>query len=582
MKKWLCMLLVLCCVLPMGAFAQEKDVTLTFETDTLYVPQGRRITAKIAIAPYQAKKAGVTFSVQDESIAKVDARGDVTGVSIGETTLTVTSKLSQSVTATQKIAVVIPASKVIVTADTASVHIDGVAHLTATIEPEDATVQTVLYSSSDQSVATVDADGSVTGHKRGACVITAASTDGRAKGQCRITVLQQPTSVELSVKALTLPVGKNTVVKATVLPKEANNKKVEWSSSDPEMASVDQNGRVTSLAPGDVMITATCVDDPAVSASITITDAQLAEKIAFQDDELEVLVGQTITPTYTIVPENTSDTSVSFSTHDKRVASVDADGVVTGVKAGKTTLVVETADGSKRKDHVLIDVIQPVQGVHFGQSDFRVGVGYRGSLKAVLEPSDASRTEMTWQSSDESVATVSGQYNKATIRGRRWGDCVVTGATADGGYTASVNVHVGSLNRAIKEVKVTLRNGKPYLLLENVSNMEITQIRYQMRGYDQYGKPVAMSTRGEDTEILYGTYDEALGEGERTTHGYFTFDHPTDYAGVERLDFAITGFSTDTGFVGRDGATQYDYNIPQSSWNWAEYDTDLYLSTPKE
>lgn len=129
--------------------------------------------------------------------------------------------------------------------------------LTAYVNPTDATDKTVTWSSSDASVATVDANGNVIGVKAGNATITATTKDGGKTATCAVTVYVPVTGVTLSDEAMVMAVGYSYTLFATVAPENATNKNVTWDSTEPSVASVDNNGKVTALTAGMTLITVT-------------------------------------------------------------------------------------------------------------------------------------------------------------------------------------------------------------------------------------------------------------------------------------------------------------------------------------
>ncbi len=567
MKRRVLAILVILALCVTAMAAADEPTTITLKSDQLLLTVGGTAALNATVAPHAAHRAGVTYLSSDEGIVTVDEKGRVRGVALGSCEIVVTSVYDASVSATVNVQVITLVQKLVPDAGDAQVYVGGTLQLSVAYEPADATLQQVTYASSHENIATVSKDGVVTGVKRGTADIVITSADGHAKAKQRITVLQPVASISITARETILPVGGHTDLKATVEPSDASNKKVIWSSSDEEIASVDEKGRVTSHAPGEVIITAACEDDPSVSTSVTIEDEQLATGVAFTDTEITVRVGETVKAGYVVSPEDVSDPSVTFELKHPKFADVDESGRVTGVKAGKTTLYVYTADGTKRSDHILVTVVQPVTGVAMEKQEVRVGVDYYTHVKALLQPDDATDLAMTWESSDESVATVSGDTNVVKIRAHSWGDCVVTGTTVDGGYTASILVHGGSFNHAIKVVSLSIKSGRPYISLENVSNLTITRIRFYMEGFDHTGAPIAMSTK-PNVALLSGSYDLPLMQGQRTEHSEFTFNHPAKYGDLQRLDFILTGFETEDGF---------SYTIPDKARKTVQYFSDLFL-----
>ena len=142
-------------------------------------------------------------------------------------------------------------------------YMGGSETLKATIAPANATNKYVTWKSSDPAVATVDANGKVTAKSLGMADITVTTKDGGYTATCRVGVVRRPggdvsvTGVTLNKTATTIAVGASETLTATVVPGDAYNKNVTWTSSDPAVATVDASGKVTGVAKGTATITVT-------------------------------------------------------------------------------------------------------------------------------------------------------------------------------------------------------------------------------------------------------------------------------------------------------------------------------------
>ena len=576
--RWNALLLALCCCLTAFALAEEEPVVITTSVDTLTVAVGRIADYELSISPRSARK-GYTFTISDETIAEALRDGRVKGLRQGTCTLTIGSKADPTVTKVLDVIVVQPAKSIKAQLDQETIFVGQTAQITAELRPDDATLRGAAYESRRPEVATVDENGVVTGVSRGSATIRVRSEDGYAQTSVTVQVRQPAEAIELELPKSTLPEGKTATVKATVLPKDTNNKKLTWTSSDERIATVNREGRVKGIQPGTVTITAASTEVPEVTGSIDVQVVRLARSAAFTQKEYDVILGQTAQLAVAVSPEDTTDKSVTYKSNNPKKVSVDENGVVTALAAGKATITATTADGSRRQATTVVKVIVPVTGVRFDTPDARVGVDYYRTLNAVLEPKDATNHNMTWTSSDESIATVTGTTNKPRVVGKRWGRCVITGVTEDGGYTCSVNINVGSLRHAARLVKLELRKHQPYLRLKNVSNLNLTGITFAMKGTDEHDQPIVMSFRTGDT--LYAEYLSELAPDEYTYSDGFTLYQPADFTHLENLSVAITGWTTDTGYYGSDGQLYYTYNVPQDQWDWISVQTDLYRTTPR-
>ncbi len=216
---------------------------------------GDPLQLNAVVGPEDATDKNVTWSSANESIATVDAAGLVTPVAVGETSITATCDgLSASVQLSVKPVV---AESVTVSAESTALYPGDELQLTAVIAPENVTDKTLVWSSSDEEVATVSADGKVTAVAPGQATVTAAC--GEVSGSIDLTVNPRPAeSITLNQTEIQAVEGTTVQLVATVLPENATDKTVTWSSSDEAVATVDENGLVSILKAGEADITAAC------------------------------------------------------------------------------------------------------------------------------------------------------------------------------------------------------------------------------------------------------------------------------------------------------------------------------------
>lgn len=132
--------------------------------------------------------------------------------------------------------------------------------INAIITPENATRKAITWTSSDTNVATVT-NGVVKGISAGTAIITATTKDGNFTDTCEVTVTQNAvTGIRISEKLIDLGMGYKKQITATVMPDDATDKSVEWTSENPEIAAVSDNGTITGKSYGRTVVTATTTD----------------------------------------------------------------------------------------------------------------------------------------------------------------------------------------------------------------------------------------------------------------------------------------------------------------------------------
>jgi len=214
----------------------------------------------------------------------------------------------------------IPVAQVTLVPSSLSIEKNTSQQIEATVYPEDATNKQLQWSSSDTSVATVNQHGVVSAVEEGTCVITSSALDGSGiVATCSCNVLPEVinvSSITLSQSSGTLVVGRTLQLSASVLPSNATNKQVNWSSSNPSVASVAQNGTVTAIAAGTCVITCSATDGSGVSESCSISVQESATtnvtkygnglSYYYFDDNLEVLESSSVKMT-DYIPVNEGD-----------------------------------------------------------------------------------------------------------------------------------------------------------------------------------------------------------------------------------------------------------------------------------
>lgn len=241
---------------------------------------------------------------------------------------------------------------------TARLKVGDVLTLNATVKPSNATNTNVTWSSSNTSVATVSANGEVTAHAIGTAKITVKTEDGAKVATCTVTVEATPvTSVTLNTNFLGLTVGDVYTFVATVLPTDATNKNVRWTTSNSSVATVE-NGVVTAKSAGKVTITVTTVDgSKKASCAITVSKKVIpVTSIVLDKVNVELMVGESETLTATVAPEDATDKSVTWSSNNTSVVTVSTSGKVTAVGEGIATITA--ASSNEITDVCVVTVIK--------------------------------------------------------------------------------------------------------------------------------------------------------------------------------------------------------------------------------
>ena len=278
----------------------------------------------------------------------------------------------------------------------------------------------------------------------------------------------EPTPPVVSVTGVTLKVGGTETLTATVSPKDAANKKVTWKSSNAAIASVDANGKVTGVKAGEATITVTTEDGgKTATCTVTVSATSVAVTgVTLNKTETSIFVGGSETLTATVAPADATNQKVTWKSDKPEIATVDANGKVTGVKAGEATITVTTEDGAKTAT-CKVTVTIPVTGVTLNKTSITIAVEVIEELTATITPANATNQKVTWKSSDPAVARVK---SNGKVLGVSVGEATITVTTEDGGKTATCKVRVlSNVNKVtVTPANLTLGKNKRYTLTATV------------------------------------------------------------------------------------------------------------------
>lgn len=323
-------------------------IAVTPATATIDANATRQVTA--TLTPAKATNKQVTWSSDNIAIATVSATGLVTAKAGGTATITAKSE-DEGKTATMQITVNGPVSVTGVTINQATVTIaTGMTQqLTATIAPANATQKNVTWTSNNEAVATVSANGLVTAISSGSATITVTTTDGNKTATSVITVVAPVNVISVTVApgAVNITRGGTQQLTTTVTPNNATNKAVTYASSNAAIATVSSSGMVTAVGNGTATITVTTADGfKTATATITVNPVSVSG-ITVSPASATIETKGTKQLTATILPDDADDKSVTWSSSNNLIATVSANGLVTAATAGTATITATTNDDNK-------------------------------------------------------------------------------------------------------------------------------------------------------------------------------------------------------------------------------------------
>ena len=356
-----------------------ESLTIGSKTGTFTVASGKKLNLTATAAPAEAANKAVTWAITEGSeYAKISGSGVVTANKNLTVPVTVTvqaaAKDGSGVTAQQEITVNPLSYGVEIKRPNASENTtlvwdmadQNVIRLSAKVYPLSAE-QSVTWKSSNAKVASIDASGKITCLKAGTVTITATANDGSGKkASFKLQIVKLMKS--LGLVDVSVAGGKSVTLKPLIGPADTTNKKLAWSVSENEYGiKINGSGKVSTKAvtePVNVTVTVSALDGSGVSASceVTVYPATTKVTISAKGGELpaSISVDTTLELTASSLPENTANVYTWKSSNEK-IAAVDANGVVTAIKAGKVKITCTAADGTNKSASVTLKIVEAIE-----------------------------------------------------------------------------------------------------------------------------------------------------------------------------------------------------------------------------
>ena len=334
--------------------------SFTFGDDWFYVEKDHSLQLPFQSSPTDANET-LTWTSSAPSYVSVDQNGLVSGLKIGTVTITVKGSL---VNATCKVTCHYIPTGITLNATNLTMEVEDTFQMQGTVNkrPEDTSDYGISWSSADPSIARISSSGLVTAVSPGTTTLR-AGVYGGVEAFCTVTVTKKTvyvTSITLDRTSLEIARGDTYTLQATVLPDDAVNKTVTWTSSNKSVATVDSNGKVTGVKAGTATITAKAGDKTAtcevkVIIPVTSITLNLSSKTLRQNETVKL--------TATVKPTDATYKDVTWTSDNPQVASVSSDGTVTAVSEGTANISAKAGDQTAT---CVITVSNAASGSHEG------------------------------------------------------------------------------------------------------------------------------------------------------------------------------------------------------------------------
>ena len=347
------------------ASVQDPNVTLTFHVivvqpvrkitvsgETNTVSAGKSIQLKAIVAPEDATIQTVEWRSRNPQVATVDQNGVVTGVTRGNVTIDAVAADGSNVVGAMNIAVIQDVTAIVFRETDATVATGRTVRVNVDVYPNNANNRRVVFTSSDETIATVNYNGTIAGKKAGACVIMCASESNPevvAVIPVQVIQLVKDITVQNPQESLSFFIGQGVQLNWQVLPDDASIKDVTFTSNRPTVATVDQNGYVTGVAKGNATITIAATDGSRRYRTVNVGVMKAVEGINPLVAEVYAPLGRSVNIKAVVYPSDASNQRILWSIADEYIATVRSVGTIyggiTGRQRGRTTVTATSEDG---------------------------------------------------------------------------------------------------------------------------------------------------------------------------------------------------------------------------------------------
>ena len=457
-----------------------KSIVLSPDEDTVSLVKGTSRQLKAQVQPENATNKKLTFASSAPAIASINDEGTITAHKLGNAEITIQAANEVS----KKLKVIITAAPVAVRdivfdpalpGNSLSINAGKTCPLHAKVQPENATDKNLIYSSADDSIASVDDKGMVTAHKTGDTKITIKASNGVSKKvTVKVTVEHIPvTEITLppSETTLSLVNGNTRYINAKVVPENATDKTLTYSSDKAAIASVAADGMITANGVGSAHITIQAADGITKIITVTVTKATVrVTSIEFEEGEpanpVELVIGESYELKLKVLPEDATNKVLDITSSNNDVAWPNGDGNLSIRAAGEgdATITITSKDNSSAKKEVHFK-IKPLPSIELIEKEITSGSSELDiSLEIKTLHGKLSYTpiivgeESGWLSIDSTDTTTSTE--KDTIHLKATQNKTVWKRTAYINFKDGSNKEIKNANGEKLEVKVVQKENE--------------------------------------------------------------------------------------------------------------------------
>jgi len=392
----------------MNLVVKQYVSTVSLNAASVSLNTGSTFQIVPSVSPADATNKTLSYSSNNSSSASVDSSRLITALKAGTAKITVTANDRGSIKATVDVMVLQKATSLTINTPTAVLYTNETSQLSCSVYPSDTTDKSLAFSSSDINIASISSAGQITAKKAGTVNITVKTKDGsNITKSFTLTVKQYVTSLSAEPKELIMFTGEKADLNITVMPEDANDKTMQYVSSNEDIITMSGSGKITAKKAGKAKITVTANDRGSIKATIDVTVLQKATSLTINAPPAVLYTNEISQLSCSVYPSDTTDKSLAFSSSDINIAIISSAGQITAKKAGTVDITVKTKDGSDIKKSFTLTVKQYVTSLSAKPKELIMFTGEKADLNIIVLPEDATDKSQRYISSDEAIITVS-------------------------------------------------------------------------------------------------------------------------------------------------------------------------------
>ena len=407
---------------------------------TIYTTKS--VALKATVSPSNATFKDVKWSSSNKKAVTVSSKGLVKAVGKGSATITCTSVDNPMVKKTCYVKVKYKTTGIKLDKTSVKIYEGQKTKLVANVLPSAATNKNVTWKSQNKSIVAVSQSGTIRGVKPGTTYVICTTESGGFVAKCKVTVTKvvKSTSVKINLKTLVINQGTYARLGATVSPSNTSNKAVTWSSSNSKIVKVYSDGKLYGVKNGKATITCKTKDTGKTAKCVVTVNPVTPTSVKLNKTSLTLNNSKTFQIKATVYPSNASNKAVRWSSSDPSVVYVNANGVVKGMKPGKSAVITCTTVSGKKiaKCTVKVNPIK-VTKISLNKTSVNTVPGKTFTLTVKVYPSNATNKSVKWTTNNPKVATVS---SKGVVKALKEGKAIIGCVSNDGGFVAVCTVEV--------------------------------------------------------------------------------------------------------------------------------------------